>query len=436
MDAVIADDDAELARRDPALPGLATLLDDDAFASALRSAAPDAGLETAHASYARYKPGTSCLVSYRLDVGGAEVDAYARAHPLDDLAKLEPARGRADTSGPPWRTPVLLAELGIAVYPFPHDRRLRSLAGLADPGRRRALLARALPERPDLWEAGLRRLRYKPERRFVAELTADTGARALLKAYDDGDYRGASRNAKVFVSRGSLRVAQRLGRSPGRRVLVTEWLPGRELMEGLAGEAPDLDATAMAGAALAELHGQRPHRPGHHTSQGEAETVHEAAGAVGAVCPALAERARRLAVAIAAELAATAFAAVTIHGDFSADQVLVGDGTAAIVDLDHAVRSDPRTDLGSFTARLERDVLAGKLSSGRANAATAALLDGYRDRARGEFDGVKRGTGWIRPHTAARLLRLAPEPFRYREQDWHDGVEALLTRVQAILDGD
>ena len=420
---MIAAEDAELAERDPALPGLATLLDEEAFAAVLHSGAPNAAIGAAHARYVRYKPGTSCLVSYDVEVGEAKLHVYARAHPPTDRGKLEPVRLRSRPPGPLGRARVLDAELAVAVYPFGDDRRLGGLTAIADGARRRALLARALPDQPELWGAGLRCLRYKPERRFVAELAADGGARALLKIYADGDFQTASRNAKVFVSRGPLRVARRLGRSRRCRLVAFEWLEGRELTEALAAAQADLDATATAGAALAELHAQHPRRLGRHSPAAEARAVHAAAATVGAVCPGLTERAHRLAAAITVALAAAAPDDVTLHGDFSADQVLVDEGAACLVDLDHAVRGDPRADLGSFAAQLERHELAGKLSAEAAGSARAALLEGYGTRAGGA----------IGPYTAARLLRLAPEPFRYREEGWTGRVEAILTRAEALL---
>src|SRR5438093_582994 len=64
--------DTDLVRRDPALPGLALLLDPDAFAADLRQAVPGIEVEGGRITYVRYKPGTSCLVGYRLAAAGYE----------------------------------------------------------------------------------------------------------------------------------------------------------------------------------------------------------------------------------------------------------------------------------------------------------------------------------------------------------------------------
>ena len=81
---VLSPADADLVRRDSALPGLATLLDPEAFLATLRQAMPAVGGVAASITYVRYKPGTSCLVGYRIqgdapcDVAGAVVRTSAR----------------------------------------------------------------------------------------------------------------------------------------------------------------------------------------------------------------------------------------------------------------------------------------------------------------------------------------------------------------------
>lgn len=55
------------------------------------------------------------------------------------------------------------------------------------------------------------------------------------------------------------------------------------------------------------------------------------------------------------------------------------------------------------------------------------LLTGYQQAAPGSLDRERLAT-----HTAARLLRLAVEPFRKREPDWANRVAALLQRAETI----
>src|SRR5919197_2793009 len=75
--------DAELVERDAALPGLAMLLYADVFLELLKTAAPRVPLSAARPVYVRYKPGTSCLVSYEVTAAGAQVHVHATAYTID-----------------------------------------------------------------------------------------------------------------------------------------------------------------------------------------------------------------------------------------------------------------------------------------------------------------------------------------------------------------
>nr|MBA3328633.1 hypothetical protein [Solirubrobacterales bacterium] len=183
--------DAAVAARDRALPGLATLLDPDAFAEALDTALPIAGIEGARAVYMRYKPATNCLVAYRVRTGEGEHDVYARAHAPGATDKLDKARRRSDRASPLGPGGFVLDGAAIAVHVFPHDRRLRELPSVARKGARVQTLRSALPSHPELWEAEARTLRYKAERRWVAQLRGADDARAVLKVHTAGRFRQA-----------------------------------------------------------------------------------------------------------------------------------------------------------------------------------------------------------------------------------------------------
>ncbi|MGH2542364.1 MAG: hypothetical protein ACRDIB_06200, partial [Ardenticatenaceae bacterium] len=188
---MLARGDLELARRDRALPGLALLLDSDAFTAAAQTAfaqrALDVVVGSARATYVRYKPGTSCLVAYRIELDGVESDLYARAYRTTAYDKLGKVRELIARHPSLAQGGLLLDHVAVAAFFFPNDRRLPVLARLTDEPARRRLWERLLPERPALWNASLRRLRYKPERRYVATLIADGTEQALLKLYTAQD---------------------------------------------------------------------------------------------------------------------------------------------------------------------------------------------------------------------------------------------------------
>jgi hypothetical protein len=75
------------------------VLDLEAFIGALRRSLPEADLETARITYVKYKPGTNCLVGYRLRVAGTVVDVYAKAYGANASKKLQKAHEQPGQAG-------------------------------------------------------------------------------------------------------------------------------------------------------------------------------------------------------------------------------------------------------------------------------------------------------------------------------------------------
>ena len=80
--------DKALADRDPALRGLATVLDRDAVAALLRSLRPEIEPSALRADYVRYKRRTNCLVGYRLEIDGAVIPLVVQTHDSNSRDKL------------------------------------------------------------------------------------------------------------------------------------------------------------------------------------------------------------------------------------------------------------------------------------------------------------------------------------------------------------
>ncbi|MGH9053962.1 MAG: aminoglycoside phosphotransferase family protein [Acidimicrobiia bacterium] len=407
---MLAADDAVLARRDPAVPGLATVLDPAAVAERLRRLLP--GAETAQPTYVRYKPGSSCLVAYRVESDRGVLPCYAKAYSrpekLQKLHQPGPTLGFADEL------------IGVAV--FPYDRALPSLGRLVDaPGRQR-LLSGLLGD--GWWQGSVRLIRYKPERRLVARFEGEEHPPLLLKFYDQPGYATADRAARSFRSQGVLRAPRRLGGSGRHRVLALEWVIGQPLSEGLGG-TPDRSLMDV-GAALAAFHRQRPDGlPARHRTE-EVAAISSGARAVAALDPSQAEGARQLAAGVSGPLLGAPELPVATHGDFAPDQILLNGARVAIVDYDRAMIGDPAADLGSFAARLEVEVLEGRLGRARAAEVLAAVLSGYREA--GGTDPSPR----LAAYTAAGLLRLAAEPFRYRMRHWPERMRSMLARAAEV----
>lgn len=420
--------DADLVRRDTAVPGLGTVLDPDVFVSVLRREAPWADIGAARPVYVRYKPGMNCLVAYQLEVAGATVAVYARAYGPDAPAKLSKVRVTSSAPAPLGPGHMTLADTAIQLVIFPTDLKLAVLPRLTDATARQHLLRRLMPDRPDLWAGTLHSLRYKPERRYVARLHAGAAASVVLKAYAEPAYAAAQTSARIFRSHGPLQLARWLGGSRRHHVLALEWLPGRALDDVMMDQPLRSLPLAGVGAALAELHRQNPAGLRRLAREAEAASLQAVADGLGFVCPSLGPQANRLARRLAGCLVEAVPGDQPIHGDFYARQVVIDGDAVAILDLDEAMRGDGMADLGNFVAHLERSALCGALAPSRVEPIRAWLCDGYRTT------GASFVPTRVDLHAAAGLLRLAPHPFRDRAPNWPEQTEAILARAEALLD--
>lgn len=416
--------DSSLIHRDTELSGLTVLFDPNAFATALQPYLPEVDLSAVRSTYVRYKKGTNCIVAYELDVTKTKLQVYAKAFSANSYKKLQKFK-RLDTPGELGVGCIILEDYGIAVCFFPNDKDLEQLPRLTQQNSRQQLLQELLPTSVDLQQATLSNVRYKPERRYVGLCTLG-GSQVVLKAYTKEDYPQAKANAQSFVSRGILEIAPNIGYSDRNRLLAFNWIHQLPLNAAIA--QPNFNDTSaiLTGAALAEVHAQNPANLNVLNRNAEAQSLLAIGADLSFVCPQIAHLTQKLAKQLAERLLALPQLSVPIHGDFNAEQVLLGQDTVTFLDFDRAVRSDPAADLGSFIARIEHDKLRGNLSLNHLEKIKEALLQGYHavlpdcqcDR--------------IELYTAIGLFRLASEPFRYRESCWDTKTAAILQRAETL----
>lgn len=427
--------DAQLAARDPALPGLGAALSAQAMQALIHHAGWE--MKTAHlqGEYARYKPGTSCLVAYTGGAaGGGATHFYVVAHRHDAADKLAKAHqlARRDDSG----AALVFPELGLAVYRFPLDRRLHRLPALTSSGACRRLLERLrIPLAGGRTPVTCTVLRYKPERRCVARM--EQGERRwLVKLYADHGAFAAARAATRLQSGGPLRLADVTGWSRSGRALAWRWTPGRPLDEFCPAGSAIHAAYAAAGEALAELHSRQPRAAYRYDPATERTALLAAAQAITALAPEEAERIRLVLGNLLPRLAALPEEIALVHGDFSPDQVLIHgaeDGPAGdpvtLVDLDRLGVGHSAGDWGALQAWLHRAVLEGLYAPDQAEQCMAAFAAGYaRRRALPDRAAVQL-------YAAMRLLRLAPEVFRRRRRPhWRVDLACTLQKTQEVLD--
>lgn len=396
--------DLRLCARDPALPGLPLLLDAAAMAQAL-------GCAALTPAYLRYKPGVSCTASF-LTAGGQALAVHA--YPADRYAE--------ESRRPRWRRDpavTLLPEHGAIVVPARLDRHLRGLRKVLDPDQGARSLRRVAGVQPELAAGRMVLLRYKPGRRLVARIDLDGQPRAVLKVMGAAAFDRALIGATAAMAQGQ---APLLGGDSRLRAILTAWIPGRPVCPEMTGRAPDPSVVGQIGAALAALHGDRFRPAADWSAEGDAKAVLTAAADLGALDPDLGAQALGLAADLAARLGRARFTPGLVHGDFSADQVVMAGDRPVILDWDNAGCGDPARDLGSFLARLDAQVADALLTRGQADGLGAALLQGYG------------GAPETLPlHHARALLLLAGEGYRARRSDWPARGRALLDRAEAIL---
>src|SRR5262245_38216827 len=85
--AMLTTADADVVRRDPALPGLAAILDPIRLAELLRPLLPESAIGAGRVGWIRYKVNESCRAAYRFDTVAGKVEIGLHACLPDDLAE-------------------------------------------------------------------------------------------------------------------------------------------------------------------------------------------------------------------------------------------------------------------------------------------------------------------------------------------------------------
>ncbi len=415
--------DQELVLRDPALQGLGLLLDEERLGAWLsdRTATP----VRLRPRYLRYKRGTSCVLAGHLESTGDVQPCLVSAYPLDDSAKLTKTVERAP------RGSVLGVDhvRGLLATTPAADRDLPALTRFADDDMRRRLLRTLLGNRKGVRGATLQTLRHKPHRRWVGLVDLTHGPRFVLRAYRPSEARAAV-EAVGACTAATVRTPRLLAADTHRGVAVVSYVPG-DVLTRLARVDPGrgLDNFRTAGAALRKLHESVDMDLRTTSLAMEAHAIRTAATQLGVLMPDDVDFLRELVSDLTTRLLSLEPVRAPVHGDFSADQVVIdASGDATLIDLDSARLGDPASDLACLAAAVTRDVVLGTVAEATGEAWLHALHDGYS-----QLYGTPEERLAI--HRAAHLFRRAVEPFRLRQTAaWPDATRALLTRARTTLD--
>jgi hypothetical protein len=284
---------------------------------------------------------------------------------------------------------------------------------------------------------GVRVLNYIPHRRLVVALEAPVAGRIVVKITAE-----PSRAAVPLLA--GLRAAgvpvlertQPASLPASPLIACYPWFGTGDLGQlysetadrGIADRTRALRLARRAGQALARLHAvgldAAPLPQGGDAVAAAAEKLRSVVEETAGLVPGLGGRLAAAADQIAPRLTAPTGGEVFLHGDFSADQVLVQDDDIRLADLDRWACGPAASDLGCFAAV---ELLA--TGTGVPGPLTVALLDGY---------GMSTGVGvpdeeklaiWTSFHLLARIQ----DPFRDCRPDWPAGIAGRLDQVEAVL---
>jgi len=429
---MLSRDDAQLVARDRELLGLSRLLDPNEFGSELELMGL-CDLEAVTPRYLRYKPETSCLVSYSVHHAGRDLRVHATTYGKVARDKADKARTRAPHAVD---AEVLLRDGGFAysekasalVSFYPFDTDLPVMRRIHDPALCHPLLERTFRDFRVPPEGSFETLAYKPGRRFVARLRSTTGSDYVLRFYASARQERAARQTPSLGDRECLRVPKRVGGSKRHRIAALEWISGVTLRDLVRAEAaPEGDLVARVARALAEFHDSGAAAGTRLLASVPGAGLREIQQGIAWLAPASASLAESICDRLVASLRAIPLELRLIHGDLYDKQIIVADSGVALVDLDEVRLGDAREDMGLFVAHWERDRLAGDLGPVQFEVRDA-LLEHYR-----RISG--RSLPNLHVFTAAALFRLAQHPFRNRVPDWKALVHGMLVRTSEILEG-
>lgn len=419
--------DQDVIRRDSELPGLGTLLDEQALRTHLQQA-HDQEIGPVTLRYLRYKAGTNCLASFDVQTGARSVLMHGKAWREKDRTKFTDACARPshNAQSPLHRTVSEKAALITEV--FPDDARLKTLRLLADREARQHFLEKHATLRAIPGEADLVPINYKPERRFVGALSLGSEPFAAIKVYSETAFQQARRAAQAVRPGKCFGVSECLRASEHRRALVFNWCAGSLLSSRLANPSEAREALTAAARGLAELHSCRALDLPALSLESFADKLFAHARSIGTLQPHLVRTAMELAQGLACALMVVPELCVPLHGDFYAKQVLFNRGEVTFLDFDEAVMGHPLLDVGTFLAHLDLEMIRGRVTEAAASELSHTFCEHY-------FAAAKQGQPAPAAHVfhAAELLALAPHFFRRREPDWPAKSERAIARAAELL---
>lgn len=274
-------------------------------------------------------------------------------------------------------------------------------------------------------------LRYNPQRRLVLRREVEGRDPEIIRITAHRQTEGGAPLA-AYAAAGVpvIHPDTTHALSHNARVTVWPWFGRGDLASLPTGSG--VEAAVAAGAALARLHGSSV--PGEEVPE-PAGTLQALAKDLRAIDPEASARMAQLVAGFRDRIGASEWATGPVHGDFSADQVLVGragEDVVRLTDFDRAGHGVLAADLGTFAATELTEAGGGRRFAGLDSLPlTSALLNGYAEAPVSR--SVPMDGAALRPWMARSLLARATEPFRAADPDWLESIHQRLDQIEEVL---
>ncbi|MEX0786579.1 MAG: aminoglycoside phosphotransferase family protein [Dehalococcoidia bacterium] len=355
---------------------------------------PSATLTRLRQRYSTLEPTGEHMVLYAVELEGSEQATFVtlRFGELDQLERIFEAHYAGPANGARRPRPVLLAEAGCLVEPFPYDWKMPGLRSAADPESVRPLLEAVGVATSTAF--AIEALRFRPGKRCVLAYHVDEGTTVIGKALE--------RKATAERLASILSQAQPQGEALGVRIprllalhreiglVVMERLDAHDLSVELRTrpQRENQDLVERAARGLAGFHRLQLDVGGDRQLSDELAEVRGKLESIGTEAPLLAPPANQIlddAERRLGELPSPA--PKVVHGGYKPSQAFIMGDHVGVVDLEGTCLGDPAIDVGNFLAVLHRD--AALQDDDRLRRLAASFLSAYA-RASGDVTIVQR----------------------------------------------
>lgn len=391
----------KMAAQEEGFPGFQQVFDLDKVKSFLPATAKDI-----KAYYVRYKVGTSCLVQYSYRLDKDVKYAYLKAYSTKDKPKH-------------------LTEKEMEFYAFPEDGVLTQIKNVFDIKSAPYFFHSVDPMHEDfyLWEKSV--LSYRPEKRLVLKLGKRDDA-IVLKIFSKSSYLQAVNNNNILVSNNHFQCPALIAENKEFQVITNEWIPGESMFTHIGNSANILQDSELVAKGLANFHSQAKVglKPYHISSI--LQDIENIQRELIAIFPEMQSRFERLCGNISYLVERVAQINAPCHGDFDANQIIIGKDNISFIDFDRACNGHPALDVGNYLAKLTAWHIFGFIDEENKALLHNTFLSSYRN----EFDMDERD---IENYYLFCLLKCSTEPFRRQYENWPDIIDAVIGKIESQI---